>query len=103
MNYLLVLVSPNPRSVKEFVKTKNKDEHIQFLKKVLAANERKLGELLAGENQKQGPDWKYIENDILMKARIICCTLAISGAEKLEIVKDQIEYLIVDEACQCIE
>ena len=29
--------------------------------------------------------------------------MAISGTEKLDIVKGEIDYLIVDEACQCIE
>lgn len=89
--------------MKEFVKRSSKDEHIEFLKKVLAVNERKLSELLSGENQKQGSDWRYIEHDIILKSKIICCTLAISGLEKLEIVRDQLDYLIVDEACQCIE
>ena len=50
VNYLLILVSQNPRRVKEFVKRQQKEEHIVFLKKTLAANERKLGELLSGEN-----------------------------------------------------
>jgi superfamily I DNA and/or RNA helicase len=61
--------------------------------------ERQLGELHSGENAKQGADWKLVENEIILRSKIICCTLAISGSEKLEIVKDMIDYLIVDEAC----
>lgn len=26
-----------------------------------------------------------------------------AGIEKMEIIKDGVEYLIIDEACQCIE
>lgn len=91
------------KRVKEFIKKKTKEEHIEFLKRTLETNERKLGDLLSGENTKQGSDWKYYENSIILKSQIICCTLAIAGQEKLEILKDQLDYLIVDEACQCIE
>jgi superfamily I DNA and/or RNA helicase len=52
VNYLLILVSQNPRTVKEFVKRRTKEEHMQFLKKGLAHNEQKLKELMSGEHQK---------------------------------------------------
>ena len=39
----------------------------------------------------------------MARSQIICCTLAISGQEKLEAVRNNIDCLIVDEACQCIE
>jgi senataxin len=38
-----------------------------------------------------------------LKSQIVCCTLATAGLEKLEVAKDTFDYLIVDEACQCIE
>lgn len=41
---------------------------------------------------------------IIQKAQIICTTLSMSAIEKLDIFgKDEFEYLIVDEACQCVE
>ncbi len=41
---------------------------------------------------------------IIQKAQIICTTLSMSAVEKLDCIgKDEIEYLIVDEACQCVE
>lgn len=88
VQYLYKLVSHNVKRVKEFIKKKTKEEHVEFLKKTLEANERKLDELLSGENTKQGSDWKYYENNIILKSQIICCTLAISGQEKLEALKD---------------
>ena len=56
-----------------------------------------------GENAKQGYDWKQCENEMILSSKIVCCTLAISGSEKLEILRDQVDYLIIDEACQAIE
>lgn len=99
----MALFFGSPSQVKDFVKTRTKDEHIQFLKKILDIKERQLADLHSGENAKQGGDWKIIENEIILRSKIICCTLAISGSEKLEILNDQVDYLIVDEACQCIE
>ena len=53
--------------------------------------------------QSQGGDWRYLENQIILKANILCSTLSMAGVEKMDIAKDKIEYLIIDEACQCIE
>lgn len=53
--------------------------------------------------QSQGGDWKYLENQIILKSKIICTTLSMSGIEKFDIIKDMVDYLIIDEACQCIE
>lgn len=50
-------------------------------------------------NDKMGGDWKYQENALILKTPILCTTLAMSGIEKLEIAKDMVDYLIVDEAC----
>jgi superfamily I DNA and/or RNA helicase len=37
-------------------------------------------------------------NRLLQEADIICCTLSSAGSDKLEIYKNSIECLIVDEA-----
>jgi hypothetical protein len=37
---------------------------------------------------KQGHDWRNIETQIIQKSKIICCTLSLSGQEKLDIIKD---------------
>ena len=47
--------------------------------------------------------WREIEEGIIKQARIVCTTLSMSGLEKLEVLKDQLDYLIIDEACQCTE
>lgn len=47
----------------------------------------------------KGGDWKYQENALILKTPILCTTLSMAGIEKLEIAKDTIDYLIVDEAC----
>ena len=41
-------------------------------------------------------------NRILQEADIICCTLSSAGSEKLDIFRNNIECLIVDEAAQVI-
>ena len=50
-----------------------------------------------------GGDRKFQENYLVLKAKIVCTTLSMSGIEKLEIGKNNFEYLVIDEACQCIE
>jgi senataxin len=54
-------------------------------------------------NQNTQTDWREVEEGIIKNARIICTTLSMSGIEKLEIMKDKFEYLIIDEACQSTE
>jgi senataxin len=54
-------------------------------------------------NQNSQADWREIEEGIIKRARIVCTTLSMSGLEKLETLKDQLDYLIIDEACQCTE
>jgi hypothetical protein len=44
--------------------------------------------------------YTQIVNQILMEADIICSTLSSSGSDKLEIFKNRIEALIIDEASQ---
>lgn len=50
-----------------------------------------------------GGDRRYQENSLIHRAKIVLTTLSMSGTERLEIAKDKFEYLIIDEACQCIE
>jgi len=57
----------------------------------------------SGEKGKQGGDWKYHENSLILKTPIMCTTLSMAGIERLEITSGSIDYLIVDEACQAIE
>ena len=47
----------------------------------------------------KGGDWKYQENALILKTPILCTTLSMAGSEKLEIAKDTIDYVSVDEAC----
>lgn len=44
-----------------------------------------------------------MENSLILKSQLVCCTLSMAGIEKMQIAKDLFDYLIVDEACQCIE
>lgn len=39
----------------------------------------------------------------MLKSQLVCCTLSMAGIAKMSIVKGLFDYLIVDEACQCIE
>jgi superfamily I DNA and/or RNA helicase len=45
-----------------------------------------------------------VEKELIEQAQIICTTLSMSVCEKLDVLcRKSIEYLIVDEACQCVE
>ncbi|KRX05957.1 P-loop containing nucleoside triphosphate hydrolase [Pseudocohnilembus persalinus] len=46
---------------------------------------------------------KQIINEILMTADIICCTLSSSASDKLDIFRNEIGVLIIDEAAQATE
>lgn len=93
------------KAVKDFIKRKSKPEHIEFLLKFKAQAERKLDDVRAGINEltNKRSDSKLVEKLIMLKSRIVCCTLAIAGLDKMELLKDKIDYLIIDEACQAIE
>ena len=53
LQYLLKLVSQSMKRVKEFIKKKTTEEHVEFLKRTLEVSERKLGELISGVDTKQ--------------------------------------------------
>lgn len=93
------------KAVKEFIKRKSKPEHIEFLLKFKAQAERKLSDVRSGieELSTKRRDSKVIEKLIILKSKIVCCTLAIAGLEKMELLKDKVDYLIIDEACQAVE
>ena len=93
------------KSVKDFIKRKSKPEHIEFLLRFKAQIERKLDDVRSGINELSNKrnDSKLVENLIIQRSRVVCCTLAISGIEKMHLLKDKIDYLIIDEACQAIE
>ena len=47
---------------------------------------------------------KEIQQKIMNKARVVCSTLSMSASEMFTNFKEgDFEYLIVDEACQCVE
>ena len=50
-----------------------------------------------------GLDRKYIENSIILRTPVICTTLAMAGIDCLNLLQDEVECLLVDEACQCVE
>ena len=51
--------------------------------------------------RKEQNDWKDIKKEILSSAKIICSTLTMVGTNLFEGL--EIDYLIVDEACQSSE
>jgi len=48
-------------------------------------------------------DRKLKEEFLLSRSRIICTTLSTGANKGLEKLEGEIDYLIVDEACQCTE
>jgi senataxin len=43
------------------------------------------------------------ENKFMKDANVVFSTLCMAGGEKMKYLGGKIDYLIVDEACQCIE
>lgn len=70
----------------------------------LKAHERELCDFKTATHMQQGnQEWKDAERSIIKDANIVCCTLSMAGSNKLDPFLNQIEYLIVDEACQSTE
>ena len=46
---------------------------------------------------------KNYEYELLSKTRILCTTLNSSGSERIKKMRIPFDYLIIDEACQCVE
>ena len=105
--YLQKLICENLRKLKDWFK-KNpspNDQRRQFqnMKDRLLQQRDKIDQNIDDNRLGQGGDWRYQENHIIIKSKILCTTLSMSGIEKLDIVKNQVDYLIIDEACQAIE
>lgn len=101
--YLQAVVAQNLKKIKDFFKKyptafeQKKyflDQKTKFVQQL-----NKIQQNVEDNKQSTGGDWKYIENQIILKSKILCATLSMSGVEKFDIVKDQIDFLIVDEAC----
>jgi len=58
--------------------------------------------LLRNLSEKRSQKKKF-EFDILTQSRIVCTTLNSSGSERLKNLLINFDYLIIDEACQCVE
>ena len=46
---------------------------------------------------------KISKEKTVRHAKIVCCTLCASGQNMMELIKDSVDYLIIDEACQAVE
>lgn len=75
---------------------------VQIREKIVSQGQ-KIKKSIEENTLAPGGDRRYQENSLIHRAKIVMTTLAMSGTERLEIAKDKFEYLIIDEACQCIE
>jgi len=93
------------RRLKEWLKKKSAVEQVDQVKRQLQRDGAYLHDLenVDIDQMKQVGDWQYAENSLILKSQLVCCTLSMAGIEKMNIAKDLFDYLIVDEACQCIE
>eukprot|EP00347_Sterkiella_histriomuscorum_P002715 403367086 len=110
LNDLLKLLYNDSEKVLKFMQNKKikRLETIKLLKENYDKKKEELDKempngqdkfMFNGKNKK-----KDVERMIINRAQIICTTLSMSVSDKLEIIKQgDIEYLIVDEACQCVE
>lgn len=48
-------------------------------------------------------DWRLNEETLLRRSKIICTTLSCAGMDQVKLIKNYVDYLIVDEACQATE
>ena len=103
VTFIQRLYKQSYRDVKKFLATKTHDQQLAFFEKDIDFRQRKLKDLLNHEDQKVKGDWEFAENNLMLKSQIICCTLSMAGIPKLDLVKNGIDYLIIDEACQAVE
>ena len=47
--------------------------------------------------------WREMQENLIQQSRIICTTLSSSGQSKFQKLKDQVDVLVIDEACQSNE
>ena len=99
VTFIQRLYKQSYRDVKKFLATKTHDQQLAFFEKDIDFRQRKLKDLLNHEDQKVKGDWEFAENNLMLKSQIICCTLSMAGIPKLDLVKNGIDYLIIDEAC----
>ena len=101
---LQLLITPSYRGLRKWMLTKSTEEQIRHLKSQLTQEEKRIVILSSSENSRvQGGDWEYVENSLILRSQLVCCTLSMAGIKKMNITKDLFDYLIIDEACQCTE
>ena len=96
------VINSNIKKVKAFI-GKPAEAQSMTIKGEMEKCKRFLQDIESGRDKSQKGDWKYAENALILKTRVICTTLSMAGIERLEITRGNIDYLIVDEACQAIE
>lgn len=76
-------------------------DRLKKLKEAIDLEQRVNTEMLTVKTKEKKKD---VEKRIIDESAIICTTLSMSASEKLEMVQyGEFEYLLVDEACQCVE
>ena len=88
------------KEISEFILKQSITEQIEYLKraKAILTGELRLTKLDKNQRREQQ---LMLEKRILEEANMICCTLSSSGIERLD--QHEFDYLIIDEACQCVE
>lgn len=90
------------KTIKKFC-SKDVGEQISTLKACVKRCRWSLDEAQKNKDKQAKGDWKYAESSLVIRTPIIFTTCSMAGIEKLDVIKDHVEYLIVDEACQSTE
>ena len=56
-----------------------------------------------GKGEKVKGDWQYAQSSLILRTPLLFTTLSTAGIDRLEVCRDAVDYLIIDEACQSTE
>jgi senataxin len=89
------------KEINECEKNQNKENKQEIEKKLYELKNKRYCILRQLSDLKS--ERKHFEYELLSNTKILCTTLNSSGSDRLKKMRISFDYLIIDEACQCVE
>ena len=100
LSYLQKCLGINPKKAKHFME-RGEAEITKALKSCMERAQSLLEEVLRaqGKGEKVKGDWQYAQSSLILRTPLLFTTLSTAGIDRLEVCRDAVDYLIIDEAC----
>jgi senataxin len=89
--------------IRKFLAKDIKDQ-TQAIKACIQRSKWSLDEIAKNQDKSGAKgDWKYAEASLVLRTPVLFTTCSMAGIERLDVIKGNVDCLIIDEACQSTE